>query len=65
MRGWLATFRRSWAQPHIRWLAAILLVALVLRVLWVAAVQPDPREGRLDDTGAVAALRRLPEREAA
>jgi 4-amino-4-deoxy-L-arabinose transferase-like glycosyltransferase len=39
-----------WAQPHTRWLVVILLVALALRVLWVASVQPDPRDGRLDDT---------------
>ena len=32
------------------WLAAILLAALVLRVFWVASVQPDPRDSRFEDT---------------
>ncbi|MEX1253249.1 MAG: glycosyltransferase family 39 protein [Dehalococcoidia bacterium] len=44
------TVPRFWAQPHTRWLVVILLVALVLRIFWVASVQPDPRDGRLDDT---------------
>lgn len=39
-----------WAQTHIRWLVVILLVALALRLIWVLAVQPDPRADRLDDT---------------
>lgn len=37
-------------RTDIRWLVAILLVALVLRVLWTGAIQPDPRDGRFDDT---------------
>jgi 4-amino-4-deoxy-L-arabinose transferase-like glycosyltransferase len=42
--------RTANGRSHLRWLAGILLVALVLRVLWVAVVQPDPRDGRTDDT---------------
>jgi 4-amino-4-deoxy-L-arabinose transferase-like glycosyltransferase len=38
------------ARTHILWLSGILLVALVLRIVWVAAVQPDPRDGRFDDS---------------
>lgn len=45
-----ALLRMLWAQTHIRWLVAILLVALALRLIWVVAVQPDPRAGRFDDT---------------
>jgi 4-amino-4-deoxy-L-arabinose transferase-like glycosyltransferase len=47
---WLAALRDLWARTHVRWLVGILLVALVLRVFWVASVQPDPRDGRFDDT---------------
>ena len=46
----LAALRAAWARTHVRWLVGILLVALVLRVFWVASVQPDPRDGRFDDT---------------
>lgn len=46
----LRALPRLWARSHVRWLAAILVVALALRVVWVVAVQPDPRDGRLDDT---------------
>lgn len=42
--------RAPWRRPHLRWLTLILLVALALRVTWIAAVQPDPRDGRLDDS---------------
>jgi hypothetical protein len=31
-------------------LALILLLAVVLRVLWVALVTPEPTDGRRDDT---------------
>jgi hypothetical protein len=31
-------------------LALILALAVVLRVLWVAFVSPDPRDGRVDDS---------------
>ena len=47
---WLAALRGLWARTEVRWLAGILLVALVVRVVWVASVQPDPRDGRFDDT---------------
>lgn len=47
---WLAALRGLWARTHVRWLAGILIVALVVRVFWVASVQPDPRDGRFDDT---------------
>lgn len=38
------------AQTHVRWLIVILIAALAVRVAWVVAVQPDPRDGRFDDT---------------
>jgi len=38
------------ARAHLLWLGGILLVALALRLVWVSAVQPDPRDGRFDDT---------------
>src|SRR3990172_1111622 len=47
---WLAAARGLWANTNVRWLTAILFVALALRVAWVANVQPDPRAGRFDDT---------------
>ena len=37
-------------RADVRWLVGILVVALVLRVLWTSAVQPDPRDGRFDDS---------------
>ena len=46
----LTALRGLWARTHVRWLIGILLVALVLRVFWVATVQPDPRDGRFDDS---------------
>ena len=47
---WLAALRALWAGSSVRWLTAIMLVALVVRVAWIASVQPDPRDGRFDDT---------------
>jgi len=47
---WLATARGLWASADVRWLTAILVVALIVRIAWVATVQPDPRDGRFDDT---------------
>lgn len=38
------------AQPALLALGGILVLALALRVAWVGAVQPDPRDGRFDDT---------------
>lgn len=46
----LAAVRGLWAAADVRWLTAILIVALIVRVAWVATVQPDPRDGRFDDT---------------
>jgi 4-amino-4-deoxy-L-arabinose transferase-like glycosyltransferase len=47
---WLRALRDVNAQTHLLWLGGILLVALVLRVVWVSNVQPDPRDGRFDDS---------------
>jgi len=47
---WLAAARGLWASADVRWLTAILVVALVVRIAWVATVQPDPRDGRFDDS---------------
>jgi 4-amino-4-deoxy-L-arabinose transferase-like glycosyltransferase len=38
------------ARSHLVWLSGILLAALVVRLVWVASVQPDPRDGRFDDS---------------
>jgi len=46
----LVLLSRLWADVHLRWLVALLLVALALRIGWVAAVNPDPLDGRWDDT---------------
>ena len=46
----LASLRDVLARTHMRWLVAILVVGLALRLVWVVAVQPDPRDGRFDDT---------------
>ncbi len=36
--------------PDARWLLAVLALALVVRVLVVTNVRPDPRDGRFDDS---------------
>jgi 4-amino-4-deoxy-L-arabinose transferase-like glycosyltransferase len=41
---------RLWADAHLRWLVALILVGLTLRFAWVVAVNPDPLDGRWDDT---------------
>jgi 4-amino-4-deoxy-L-arabinose transferase-like glycosyltransferase len=45
-----ALLSRLWADVHLRWVLAFFLLALVLRGAWVAAVNPDPLDGRFDDT---------------
>ncbi|MEX1255195.1 MAG: glycosyltransferase family 39 protein [Dehalococcoidia bacterium] len=42
--------RRRWPSANARWLLLVLAVALLVRVAWVATVQPDPRDGRFDDS---------------
>jgi len=42
--------RRLWTDVHLRWVLALVLLALALRVAWVATVRPDPLDGRFDDT---------------
>lgn len=42
-RGWLRS-------PDAHWLYAVFAFALALRLIMVAAVHPDPRDGRYDDT---------------
>jgi len=46
----LALPSRLWSDVHLRWVLAFFLLALVLRVGWVAAANPDPMDGRFDDT---------------
>jgi 4-amino-4-deoxy-L-arabinose transferase-like glycosyltransferase len=50
--GWQAfvPLSRLWADVHLRWLMAFLLLALILRIAWVAAINPDPLDGRFDDS---------------
>jgi 4-amino-4-deoxy-L-arabinose transferase-like glycosyltransferase len=38
------------ARSHLILLGGILLVALALRLVWISTVQPDPRDGRFDDS---------------
>jgi 4-amino-4-deoxy-L-arabinose transferase-like glycosyltransferase len=45
-----ALLSRLWTDAHFRWLLALFLLALVLRGAWVAAINPDPLDGRFDDT---------------
>jgi hypothetical protein len=45
-----SALQRIRAQSHLLWLAAIVLVALAIRIVWVANVEPDPRDGRFDDS---------------
>jgi 4-amino-4-deoxy-L-arabinose transferase-like glycosyltransferase len=47
---WLSAVRGLRASADARWLTAILIVALIVRVAWVSSIQPDPRDGRFDDT---------------
>ncbi len=47
---WLRALSSVRERTHLLWLGAILLVALALRVAWVVNAQPDPRDGRFDDT---------------
>jgi 4-amino-4-deoxy-L-arabinose transferase-like glycosyltransferase len=46
----LALLSRLWTDAHLRWVLALVLLALALRIAWVAAVNPDPLDGRFDDT---------------
>ncbi len=42
---------RAWRRtPEARWIIAIFLLALVVRLAYVAYVHPNPRDGRYDDT---------------
>jgi 4-amino-4-deoxy-L-arabinose transferase-like glycosyltransferase len=42
---------RAWlAKPEARWLIAIFVLALVVRLGYVAYVHPNPRDGRYDDS---------------
>jgi 4-amino-4-deoxy-L-arabinose transferase-like glycosyltransferase len=45
-----ALLSRLWADVHLRWVLALFLLALVLRGAWVATINPDPLDGRFDDT---------------
>lgn len=42
--------RKLWADPWSRWLLFIFLLAFALRLVWIAFVNPDPGDGRLDDS---------------
>ena len=41
---------RAWADRYLRWALALSFAALVLRALWVLYANPDPLDGRFDDT---------------
>lgn len=41
---------RALAQQDARWLIGIFLLALVLRLTWIAVINPDPADGRFDDS---------------
>ncbi len=38
------------SRKHLLWLGAILLLALALRLAWIAYAHPNPNDGRFDDT---------------
>lgn len=38
------------SRKHLLWLGAILLLALILRLAWIAYAHPNPNDGRFDDT---------------
>ena len=42
-RWWRERFRDAWAQPELRWLSAILLLAAVLRTIWVLYAAREPQ----------------------
>jgi 4-amino-4-deoxy-L-arabinose transferase-like glycosyltransferase len=45
-----ALLRKLWADPWSRWLLFIFLLAFALRLAWIAFVNPDPGDGRMDDS---------------
>jgi len=45
-----SAFSNIRAHRHLLLLGSILLLALIVRVVWVSNVQPDPRDGRFDDS---------------
>jgi hypothetical protein len=45
-----ALLRKLWADPWSRWLLFIFLLAFALRLAWIAYADPDPGDGRVDDS---------------
>jgi len=45
-----ALLSRLWTDVHLRWLVVFVLLAVALRGVWVATINPDPMDGRFDDT---------------
>ncbi len=45
-----ALLSRLRSDVYLRWALAIFLLALALRIAWVATVTPDPQDGRFDDS---------------
>ena len=45
-----ALIRGAASRQHLLWLAAILILALALRLAWIAYAHPNPNDGRFDDT---------------
>ena len=45
-----SAFSNIRAHRHLIVLGSILLLALIVRVVWISNVQPDPRDGRFDDS---------------
>jgi len=50
VRAWLDVTRRWLTLERVAWPATIVFVALMLRLALVAYVNPDPRDGRFDDS---------------
>ena len=44
---WMTYLRR---RPHLLWLAAIAVLAMALRLAWIAYADPSPYDGRFDDS---------------
>jgi 4-amino-4-deoxy-L-arabinose transferase-like glycosyltransferase len=46
----ISLLSRLWSDVYLRWALAFVLLASVLRVTWVVTVDPNPLDGRFDDT---------------
>lgn len=45
-----ALLRKTWTDPRSRWLLLLFALAFALRLAWIAYANPNPLDGRLDDS---------------